>query len=197
MYDHNDYSGYGAFSPQQFPQQPYYQQPFSQSAFNPGAVQGIASPMSMGSGKPGGCKCGGASTWPAHMDANAGASPYTNTYPAGDYPGMPYGSYLSPQVAGESFGDMNPHPYGYPPQVEPYYGGIPPIPTMPPLPAMPPMRPLVEHYEDRSFSDSSSEGEVKVTASAVKKRVTKPKPKKSSVKMSRPKYKENLPWIKW
>lgn len=234
MYDHNDYSGYGTFNPQQFPQQQPYQQVFNQPAFNPAAVQGVASPMTMGSGKPGGCKCGGASTWPAHLDANAGAIPYTNAYPgmvspagniaygaspasvspmnispygmysqsvnpAGDYPGMQYGSNPNPQVAGASFGDMNAHaqPYGYPSQVDPYYGGIPPIPTMPPIPPMPPMGPLVDHYDDRSFSDSSSEGEVKVTASAVKKRVTKPKPKKSSVKMSRPKQKENLPWIKW
>ncbi|WP_373228520.1 LysM peptidoglycan-binding domain-containing protein [Cohnella sp.] len=118
--------------------------------------------------------------------------------PFANYPGMHYGSYPNIQAPGASMGDLTSPAAGYVPQVEPYYGGFPPIPTLPPLPPMPPMPPmgpLVDHYDDRS---SSNEEDVTVAAApAVKKRIAKPRPKQIAVKQSRPERKENLPWIKW
>lgn len=261
MYDPNDYIGYGDYNQlpynqplhnqplsQSLSNQPFYNQPLSnQPPYNPSFVQGLTSPAAMGIKKPAGCKCGGASAWPAHLDANAGAIPYTNNYPGvgnpaenvpyaaspfgaspaenvpyavspfgaspmgnapyeaypqasspfENYPGMHYGGYPTPQVAGASLGGMPSPSIGYKPHAEPYYGGIPPIPTMPaipPMPPMPPMGPLVDHYDDRS---SSSDGNVTVTASAVKKRSSKPRAKQKVTKQFKQERKENLPWIKW
>jgi morphogenetic protein associated with SpoVID len=135
-------------------------------------------------------------------------SPYGG-YPGmnGGYPNMHYGGYPSTQAAGTPTavspaagakpgigGQFVPgvnspaSDYGYPIQGYSYNGGIP---SMPP---MPPMFPQEVEYDDRS---TGSDEDVTATASSVKKRSAKPKPKQKAPRQNKPRHKENLPWIKW
>ncbi|TFE30716.1 LysM peptidoglycan-binding domain-containing protein [Cohnella luojiensis] len=144
-----------------------------------------------------------------------GVSPYAaGPYPAGPYAISPqavsaYGGYPGTQAKpyyGMPMGDI-PLDFksvaegfpgagvGYHP--DHYYGGlgaIPPIPTMPPLPPLPPLGPLRENDEQRS---DSGEEELTIKSASPKKRQAKPKPKLASVRVSKPKRKESLPWMKW
>lgn len=103
LYDHNDYIGYGT-----------YNQPLQY----PAAVQGVTLPAQQHAPKPCGCK--GAATWPAHVDANAGAVPYPGVgYPVEEAPYMasPFG--VSP---------MNVAQYGAAPQAISPVGSYPGMP---------------------------------------------------------------------
>ncbi len=144
-----------------------------------------------------------------------GVSPYAaGPYAAGPYANSPqtlsaYGGYPGAQAKpfyGMPMGDI---PVGFNPVAEglpgvgavyhadPYYGGfgaIPPIPPIPTMPPLPPLGPLRENSEERSDNE---EEELTIKSSSPKKRQAKPKPKLASVRVSKPKRKESLPWMKW
>jgi morphogenetic protein associated with SpoVID len=147
------------------------------------------------------------------MNQPTGAVPYgvtpfaSNSYgnmpqsvsPFGNYPGAQPGGYYGMPMGDIPIG-MNPATAGMPgigavPYSEPYYGSIPAIPPMPPMPPMPPLGPLREEERDDRFDDIDQELAIK--SSAVKKRQAKPKPRAGAVRQSKPRRKENLPWIKW
>jgi morphogenetic protein associated with SpoVID len=146
-----------------------------------------------------------------------GAGPYAGmpqaVSPAGIYPGAHYGSHygmpmanfpvgVSPVSGGfpgfggpAGYGNVSPA-IGYGPQVEPYFGAIPSIPALPSMPPLPPLSPLAGGYDHRS-DKSEGKHEVALSATEVKKRHSKPKPKLGASRQSKPKHKESLPWIKW
>ncbi|MCD9025686.1 LysM peptidoglycan-binding domain-containing protein [Cohnella sp. NL03-T5] len=222
LYSHHDFSGYG-IKPSTGCKTCGAPKPWPTSVeANQGAIPYVESYPGMGypgGNVPYGVQPIGVSPF--------GASPYGNmpqaVSPIGNYPGMHYGGHYnmpmgdipvgySPIAEGlPGIGGSNVHGmvspamgYGYGPQGEPYYGGIPPIPTMPGIPPMPPFGPVAggNGFDDRSSSsdggiDIDSEGDVKVTALSVKKRQSKPKPKQRASRQIRSKSKESLPWIKW
>ena len=151
-----------------------------------GANPGMASPMSSGYGP------------------NPGmASPMSGGFP-GVHPGYGYGAQM---------GEL---PVAYTPMAEglagmpggasaaPVYPGyvgdfpaIPPMPGFPAIPPMPPMPPLRDDInEQRSAPGEAEEVEYK-PASSSKKRQSKPKSKSVSLRISKPKRRESMPWIKW
>ncbi len=129
-------------------------------------------------------------------------SPASGGFP-GMQPGYGYGAQmgdipvgLSPMAAGlpGMVAGANVAPGYYDPNC---VGGFPPIPPMPGFPPIPPMPPLRDHIDDdhRSIAD---EEEVSVKAApSAKKRQAKPKPKSAAARVSKPKRKESMPWIKW
>ena len=175
---------------------PYGPTPFVAGAQSPssvspasggyGAMPGMVSPASSG----------GYGAMPGMVSPASGGFP-------GMQPGYGYGAQmgdipvgLSPMAEGlpGMVAGANVAPGYYDPNC---VGGFPPIPPMPGFPPIPPMPPLRDHIDDdhRSIAD---EEEVSVKAApSAKKRQAKPKPKSAAARVSKPKRKESMPWIKW
>jgi len=180
-----------------------------------GAMPGMVSPASSGGygampGMVSPASSGGYGAMPGMVSPASGgygAMPGMVSPASGGFPGMQPGYGYGAQM-----GDI---PVGHSPMAEGlpgmvaganvapgYYdpncvGGFPPIPPMPGFPPIPPMPPLRDHIDDdhRSIAD---EEEVSVKAApSAKKRQAKPKPKSAAARVSKPKRKESMPWIKW
>ncbi|BBI32550.1 LysM peptidoglycan-binding domain-containing protein [Cohnella abietis] len=117
--------------------------------------------------------------------------------PFGSYPGMQYSPYYGapmgdvPLGANQGLATVNGANYGQ--QFDPYFGAIPPIPPLPPL------GPLREN-ENENDRSSENEDDLISQSPSVKKRQLQNKPKAklaASARQSKPRRKENLPWIKW
>jgi len=166
-----------------------------------GAMPGMVSPASSGGygampGMVSPASSGGYGAMPGMVSPASGGFP-------GMQPGYGYGAQmgdipvgLSPMAEGlpGMVAGANVAPGYYDPNC---VGGFPPIPPMPGFPPIPPMPPLRDHIDDdhRSIAD---EEEVSVKAApSAKKRQAKPKPKSAAARVSKPKRKESMPWIKW
>ena len=190
---------------------PYGPTPFVAGAQSPssvspasggyGAMPGMVSPAASGGygampGMVSPASSGGYGAMPGMVSPASGGFP-------GMQPGYGYGAQmgdipvgLSPMAEGlpGMVAGANVAPGYYDPNC---VGGFPPIPPMPGFPPIPPMPPLRDHIDDdhRSIAD---EEEVSVKAApSAKKRQAKPKPKSAAARVSKPKRKESMPWIKW
>jgi len=181
-----------------------------------GAMPGMVSPASSGGygampGMVSPASSGGYGAMPGMVSPASsggyGAMPGMVSPASGGFPGMQPGYGYGAQMGDIPVG-LSPMAEGLPGMVAGanvapgYYdpncvGGFPPIPPMPGFPPIPPMPPLRDHIDDdhRSIAD---EEEVSVKAApSAKKRQAKPKPKSAAARVSKPKRKESMPWIKW